>query len=526
MADAFTVKTLNGGSVLFNVDESGNVTAAGTITITGTYDLLAEANSWTAEQTFTAGIALLDSDNITLGTGDDDTIGHDGTDTTWTHTTGDLVIDNTDVNDPIVLRVGADSSATTIDFRNNSDVSLFSMIPSGAAAGDFKGLDNADFVVGTGNDFRVNHNGTLTTITSATGDLVIDNTDTDDQIIVRVGTDTTATGIEFRNNSDVAMWAVEPISASAGRLRCPDNSTLVVGTGGDDTISHDGTLTTWTHITGDLLFDNTDTNDQFIFRVGTDTAATGIEFRNDSNTALFSWDGLGTIRAGADMWATCPSQATQSVLTHEFYDDFTEARFSATQWVVTEDDAADTQTAGDVQSGVLTLTQKAATDDDAAQVTWATETFKLTLGKKLWFEARIKSSSGDMVNSDWFVGLMEAEDMTGVADNMPANGIGFHKDDGAATFSASSSDNGTNLQSAAVGTIVDATWIRIGLLFDGGATGAATITPYINGVAGTAISSVTYATMAEMAVLVMLRNGDNVTTQTLDVDYVKVVTER
>jgi hypothetical protein len=265
-----------------------------------------------------------------------------------------------------------------------------------------------------------------------------------------------------------------------------------------------------------------------------DTAATdGMTFGNATTNPVYTFlgsgamvFGTGTPTAGADMWATCPSKLSASVLTHEFFEDFIEAQFSATTWVVTEDDAAATQAVSDGQHGVLTLTAKAATDNDGSQVTWATETFKLTSGKKLWFEARIKSSSGDMTNSDWFVGLAESEDLTGVADNMPANGIGFHKEDGAATFSASSSDNGTNLETAAVGTIVDTTWIRIGLLFDGGASGAATITPYVDGVAGTPIASVTYATMAEMAPLFMIRNGDGVTTQTLDVDYVKVVAAR
>lgn len=231
--------------------------------------------------------------------------------------------------------------------------------------------------------------------------------------------------------------------------------------------------------------------------------------------------------AGTGMWADCPPPTNPNpAVAFEFFRDFNEDEIGATGWVVTEDDAACTQAVADALGGTMTLTCKATTDDNACQIVWAQETFKLTVGKKLWFEARIKSASGDMVNSDWFVGIMESEDMTGVADNMPANGIGFHKEDGAATFSLSTSDNGTNIQSAAVGTIVDATWIKIGFLFDGGATGAGTITPYINGTAGTAITTATYATMAEMAVLFMVRNGDATTTQTLVIDYVKVVQER
>lgn len=227
--------------------------------------------------------------------------------------------------------------------------------------------------------------------------------------------------------------------------------------------------------------------------------------------------------AAGDMWANCPP-ASQSVRLHTFFDDFFDL---AAAWTITEDDVADTQAVSDVVCGAVTLTCKATTDNDACQITWAQETFKLATGKRLWFEAVIRSASGDMVNSDWTVGLIEAEDLTGVADNMPANGVVFHKDDGAATFVLSSSDNGTNLQSgAAVGTIVNATDVRIGFYFDGGATGAATLTPYVNGVAGTPITAITYATMAELAPFLMVRNGDATTTQTLIVDYVKVVQER
>lgn len=232
-----------------------------------------------------------------------------------------------------------------------------------------------------------------------------------------------------------------------------------------------------------------------------------------------------SLLVGADMWAATPGGA--SVLTHTFFDDFTADNIGASGWVVTEDDVACTQAIGDVLNGAMTLTCKATTDDNACQIIWAQETFRLTAGKRIWFETRLQSASGSVAQADWAIGLIEAEDLTGVADNMPANGVVFHKDDGAATYVLSSSDGGTNIQSgAAVGTIANATWVRLGFLFDGGASGSATITPYVDGVAGTAIASVTYATMAELAAFVMIRNGDATTTQSINVDYFKVVQER
>ncbi|MDP3768842.1 MAG: hypothetical protein Q8S13_12570, partial [Dehalococcoidia bacterium] len=294
-------------------------------------------------------------------------------------------------------------------------------------------------------------------------------------------------------------------------------------TGNDYRINHNGTDTTITSATGNLIADNTSATGKIVERLGTNTSATAYEVRSDNDTALLSVDGAGTIRAGADMWATSPSEASGSANAIRFFDDFIDTINPA--WTITEDDAGDTQVVSDGLGGVCVLTCVAATDNNAHQITWATEYFKPTSGKKIWFEARIRSASGDMTNSDWTIGLCEAEDLTGVADNMPANGIVFHKDDGAATFASSSSDAGVNL-SGAGGTIVNNTWIRIGFLFDGGATGAATVTPYVNGVAGSAVASVTYVTMAELAPFFMVRNGDGVTTQTLEIDYVKVVQER
>lgn len=84
---------------------------------------------------FSNGVLYSDSAPIILGTGSDDTIVHNGTLTTWTHTTGDLVIDNTDVNDQIILRVGTDTSATGVEIRNNSDVAVFKVEPRSASEG-------------------------------------------------------------------------------------------------------------------------------------------------------------------------------------------------------------------------------------------------------------------------------------------------------------------------------------------------------------------------------------------------------
>ena len=211
------------------------------------------------------------------------------------------------------------------------------------------------------------------------------------------------------------------------------------------------------------------------------------------------------------------------VVDSKYFDDF----FSLdSNWTVTEDDAACTQAIEDEQFGVVLLTNKATTDNNAQQVQWSKEIAKPTQGKRLWFEARINCNGGDATNLDFFIGLAATEDLTGVADNMPANGIGFHKDDGDTNIDFSTSDGGTNIEQAAVATLANDTYVRLGFSFDGGATGSGVLTPYVDGVAGTQITTMTYATMAEVAPIVMIRNGDATTQQKIKIDYVQVISER
>ena len=63
-----------------------------------------------------------------------------------------------------------------------------------------------------------------TTVTNTVGDFIIDNTDTNDQIVMRLGTDDANTGFEIRNNSDAVKFAVN----GAGTMTLPALSTATV----------------------------------------------------------------------------------------------------------------------------------------------------------------------------------------------------------------------------------------------------------------------------------------------------------
>jgi hypothetical protein len=215
----------------------------------------------------------------------------------------------------------------------------------------------------------------------------------------------------------------------------------------------------------------------------------------------------------------------------KYFEDFFSSVASAAplaEWTVTEDDAACTQLLIAAAGGVLQLTNKATTDDNAQQIQHQQEFVRLALGQELWFEARVRIPDADVTNIDFTIGLAQTEDLTGVADNMPANGIVFTKTDaGVGTVFLASCDNGSNIVSAAsLHTMVTNTWTRLGFHWDGAATALGTITPYINGIPGAPIAGITYGTMTELAPIFMVRNGDATTTQILDIDYVLVVQER
>lgn len=251
----------------------------------------------------------------------------------------------------------------------------------------------------------------------------------------------------------------------------------------------------------------------------------------ESPTGLARYASNASLIAGSlsPMWQYCPSPADPRYdsLVHEYFNDFADITRSldvTNDWTVYETDAGNTQAqTADSVCGEVLLTNGATDDNSATQIMHKSESFKLVSGKKLWFEARFKTAAG-ATQIDWAIGLIEGEDLTAVTNNMPANGIVFKKDDGDTNIDISSSDNGTDTEGAALGTW-DTSYHILGFYFNGGATGAGTITPYIDRVAGTAIT-ITYATMAELAPTFMVRNGDATTTQTMTIDYVKVVQMR
>jgi hypothetical protein len=72
-------------------------------------------------------IRIWDTDNLILGTGNDCTMTHSGTNTSITNTTGNFTIDNQASTKDIILQLGTDTNATQLSVLNNSGTELFSV---------------------------------------------------------------------------------------------------------------------------------------------------------------------------------------------------------------------------------------------------------------------------------------------------------------------------------------------------------------------------------------------------------------
>jgi hypothetical protein len=165
-------------------------------------------------------------------------------------------------------------------------------------------------VFGSDYDLFVYHGGTDNYIVSKSGDFIIDNQNTTGSTSFQLGTDTNATKFNILNDSGTELFSIDGsniatfagnINANNGvditgaNLTLADNIDIVIGTGSDLTINHNGTNTTLTSITGDFVFDNTNTSGETTFQLGTDTNTTEFNVKNNSGTNLLRVLGDGVV---------------------------------------------------------------------------------------------------------------------------------------------------------------------------------------------------------------------------------------
>lgn len=145
----------------------------------------------------------------------------------------------------------------------------------------------------------------------------------------------------------------------------------------------------------------------------------------------------------------------------EAFNDFLFTRdYDAGDWVVTETDAGATQAlAADEVNGALLITNTAGATD-VVQIQAIEECWKMTSGKQMWFETKVKTT--DATNVGLFVGL-STTDTTPLATT---DCVGFRKAAAAATIVSITEDNTTETTNTAA-TMADGTYITLGFHWDG-----------------------------------------------------------
>jgi hypothetical protein len=150
-----------------------------------------------------------------------------------------------------------------------------------------------------------------------------------------------------------------------------------------------------------------------------------------------------------------------------WFDDFHD--YDANQWVITTVEAgasSATEAVGNLDGGVLVITND-TNDTDADYLQWSgvsgsgtAETFKFTVGKKLWFKARWKLSA--VTDLAFVLGLQ----ITDTAPIDVTDGVFFSKADLTAALTLEVEKNNT-ATSTAVTTLVADTYVVTSFYYDG-----------------------------------------------------------
>lgn len=202
-----------------------------------------------------------------------------------------------------------------------------------------------------------------------------------------------------------------------------------------------------------------------------------------------------------------------------YMNDFLVAQdYAAADWVITTTEAgsgdATEALAADELNGALLLTNDNADNDlDALQST--EECWKPTVGKNLWFEAKVKVSDADDV--DMLIGLAITD--TTVLD--ASNRINFRLAEGSASILCQADSTADSAVSLASGvSAADDTYVVLGFHWDG----KNKVDYYVNrSLVQTTTSGI--PTAENLAISMHIQNGD-AAADTMTIDYIYVCQER
>jgi hypothetical protein len=172
-----------------------------------------------------------------------------------------------------------------------------------------------------------------------------------------------------------------------------------------------------------------------------------------------------------------------------FTDDFLTFDDASNSWFLTNASSGTAALDVAAKGGVLLLDSAAAANNQGVQIQMGGEisasSFIASAVSKIYYEARVKIADIGSTTCQMFVGLSSIDtSILASAANTSINHIGFEAiNDTAMGFHSEKAD--TRASTAAVHTVVDDAYVKLGFVVDG----LTKVTPYVNGVAKAAITT-------------------------------------
>jgi len=174
----------------------------------------------------------------------------------------------------------------------------------------------------------------------------------------------------------------------------------------------------------------------------------------------------------------------------------------------------------------------AAVDNDYHAMVAQQKNFKFTVGKKAWFQARVKLAEATTSESTWWVGVTDTTTTGGIQANALGplasyDGALFWKTpETAMTLNFETSNAGAQNTLSTFATSVTDTWTTVAFVWDG----VSVVTPYVAVNDSNTLVSYTpqslSGSLAEMKVVFGVKAGPTAAAETLQIDYILMAQER
>ena len=199
-----------------------------------------------------------------------------------------------------------------------------------------------------------------------------------------------------------------------------------------------------------------------------------------------------------------------------------------TAWTIDTDTATGTGGVVDLLGGWMNVS---ATNTDNFGTTLSTigESFVFDTDKKFILKCRVQLTEGNTDDANWAIGVstVATKDFLqndGAGPAATYDGAVFFKVDGTMKIQFETSNAGTQVTNATLADFVSATSYNLAFIYDYGDGVTGSITPYVNGTAGTA-HAITIAGLETMHFVMSVKTGDT-NAEAFLVDYVAISQER